>query len=153
MKPMTEKPAVKKVCPEGKANITVRNFPTSVDEIRKKTGIKDGGDKYLLAYTDLEGKLMVAVCKQLFRSAWGAGTEHKQSPESIHIGWALAFGFALASTRAPTMVDIGPERSDPDLSNKPKTKHLPLNADPSKVQAIKKARLSRASEFISFRRL
>ena len=63
------KKAVKKACPEGKANITVRNFPTSVNEIRNKTGIKDGGDKYLLAYTDLEGKLMVAVCEQLFRSA------------------------------------------------------------------------------------
>lgn len=32
-----------------KANIAVRNFPLSVDELRKKTAIKDGGDDYLFA--------------------------------------------------------------------------------------------------------
>ena len=34
-----------------KANITTRNFPITVDEFRKKTSIKDGGDIYLFATT------------------------------------------------------------------------------------------------------
>lgn len=34
-----------------KANITVRNFPVSVEELRKKTKIKEGGDIYLFATT------------------------------------------------------------------------------------------------------
>ncbi len=33
------------------AHITVRNFPLSVDELRKRTGIKEGGDAYLFATT------------------------------------------------------------------------------------------------------
>ncbi|MDR1623548.1 MAG: SAM-dependent methyltransferase [Tannerellaceae bacterium] len=37
------------------ANITVRNFPLSVEELRKRTGIKDGGDTYLFA-TTLQGE-------------------------------------------------------------------------------------------------
>lgn len=42
--------------PSNKANITVRNFPYSVAEIRKKTGIMDGGDVYIFATTDCTGK-------------------------------------------------------------------------------------------------
>ncbi len=34
-----------------KANISVRNFPMSVAEIRQKTGIKEGGDVYFFATT------------------------------------------------------------------------------------------------------
>lgn len=40
-----------------KANITVRNFPVEVADIRKQTGIKDGGNIYLFATTLLDGKL------------------------------------------------------------------------------------------------
>ncbi len=48
------------------ANITVRNFPNSVAEIRKKLGLKDGGDKYLFAISDKDDKLVVLICEQLF---------------------------------------------------------------------------------------
>jgi hypothetical protein len=34
-----------------KANIAVRNFPLSVAEIRRKTGLREGGDVYLFATT------------------------------------------------------------------------------------------------------
>jgi 16S rRNA G966 N2-methylase RsmD len=34
-----------------KANVTVRNFPATVAEIRRKTGLEDGGDTYLFATT------------------------------------------------------------------------------------------------------
>ncbi len=45
------------------ANITVRNFPLSVAEIRRKTGIKEGGDTYIFA-TTLAGERKVLVIAQ-----------------------------------------------------------------------------------------
>lgn len=50
--------------PEKKANITVRNFPESVEAVRKKTGIKDGGNIYLFCTTDLNEKAVVIICKK-----------------------------------------------------------------------------------------
>lgn len=38
------------------ANITVRNFPLSVAELRKRLKIKDGGDCYIFATTDAAGR-------------------------------------------------------------------------------------------------
>jgi hypothetical protein len=50
--------------PDKKANITVRNFPDSVAQIRLKTGLKEGGNKYLLATTDLNQKPIILVCEK-----------------------------------------------------------------------------------------
>lgn len=50
--------------PAKKANITVRNFPEPVAEIRRKTGIKEGGDIYLLFTTDMHQKPIVLVCRK-----------------------------------------------------------------------------------------
>lgn len=47
-----------------KANITVRNFPDSVSNLRKKFKIKDGGETYLFFTTDLDGKKIVLICKK-----------------------------------------------------------------------------------------
>ncbi|MGX1930547.1 THUMP-like domain-containing protein [Flagellimonas sp. 2504JD4-2] len=49
----------------GKVNITTRNFPTSVAELRKKHKIKDGGEHYLFFTTDSNDKLIVLVCKKI----------------------------------------------------------------------------------------
>ncbi|TYA58896.1 class I SAM-dependent methyltransferase [Formosa maritima] len=48
-----------------KANITTRNFPDSVNIIRKKLGIKDGGNKYIFATTNLENQKILLCCKKL----------------------------------------------------------------------------------------
>lgn len=45
-----------------KANITTRNFPYSVAQIKKKLGIKDGGNIYLFATTLMDEKLAILVC-------------------------------------------------------------------------------------------
>lgn len=45
-----------------KANITTRNFPETVQQIRKKLNIKDGGNLYLFFTTDLENNKIVLVC-------------------------------------------------------------------------------------------
>jgi hypothetical protein len=42
-----------------KANISTRNFPTSVDEIRKKLKLSDGGDIYLFACTLSDNKKVI----------------------------------------------------------------------------------------------
>ena len=49
-----------------KANLTVRNFPTSVAEIRKNIGVKEGGDVYLFATTLMENSKRIIVCKRTF---------------------------------------------------------------------------------------
>lgn len=41
------------------ANITVRNFPLSVDQLRKKLHLKDGGDTYLFATTDRDNRHII----------------------------------------------------------------------------------------------
>ena len=60
-----DKKILKKICPSKKANITTRNFPETVAQIRKKTGLKDGGNKYLFFTTNLENNHIVLVCSKI----------------------------------------------------------------------------------------
>jgi hypothetical protein len=47
-----------------KANITTRNFPETVEQIRKKSHIKDGGNCYLFFTTDFENnKIIIQTSK------------------------------------------------------------------------------------------
>jgi len=48
-----------------KANITTRNFPETVAQIRKKTKLKDGGKQYLFFTTDLNNNHIVLICEKL----------------------------------------------------------------------------------------
>lgn len=50
--------------PEMKGNIAVRNHPLSVDQIKAKTKIKDGGDHYLFAFTDMAGRQFILCEKE-----------------------------------------------------------------------------------------
>ena len=56
---------IKKHIPLLKANVTVRNFPESVAQIRKKTKLKDGGSEYLFFTTDIDNKHIVLVCQKV----------------------------------------------------------------------------------------
>ncbi len=60
-----DKKELQKYLPENKANIAVRNFPLSVAEIRKKTGINEGGETYLFATIDAENKKVVLICTRI----------------------------------------------------------------------------------------
>lgn len=51
--------------PHGKANLTLRNFPSTTDELRQKLKLKDGGDVYLLATTLSNGNKRILVCKKV----------------------------------------------------------------------------------------
>ena len=48
-----------------KANITVRNFPLTVAELRKRLKLKDGGDTYLLATTTSSSAHVLFRCQRL----------------------------------------------------------------------------------------
>lgn len=48
-----------------KANIAVRNFPMTVAEIRRKTGLADGGDLYLFATTLSDERKVWIVCRKV----------------------------------------------------------------------------------------
>jgi hypothetical protein len=52
--------------PEGKANITVRNYPLTVEELRKKTKLKDGGETYLIGFTDVNEKKVLVAAERVF---------------------------------------------------------------------------------------
>ena len=45
-----------------KANITIRNFPSSVDELRKRIKLSDGGDLFLVATTLIDEQKVLIKC-------------------------------------------------------------------------------------------
>ncbi len=57
---------LKEFFPEGKANITTRNYPLSIEELKKKTGLKDGGEKFLIGFSGMKTKFLVVASR--FRS-------------------------------------------------------------------------------------
>ena len=57
-----DKKELMKHLPDGKANIQTRHFPDSVEQIRKKTGIKDGGPLFIFATTLIDGKKAMLIC-------------------------------------------------------------------------------------------
>lgn len=48
-----------------KANISTRNFPESVAQLRQKTKLKEGGDAYLFATTLKDGKKVLIKCRKI----------------------------------------------------------------------------------------
>lgn len=47
------------------ANVTTRNFPLSVNDIRKKLKIKDGGETYLFFTTNISDEKIIIVCSKV----------------------------------------------------------------------------------------
>ena len=47
------------------ANIAVRNFPMTVDQLRKKLKMKDGGDTYIFATTTASGEHKLLICRKI----------------------------------------------------------------------------------------
>jgi 16S rRNA G966 N2-methylase RsmD len=55
--------SVKQFFPEGKANISTRNYPLTVEELKKKTGLKDGGEKFLIGFSGVKEKFLVSASR------------------------------------------------------------------------------------------
>ncbi len=51
--------------PAMKANLTVRNFPQTVDALRKKLGLQEGGDVYVLATTLRNGDKRLLITRKV----------------------------------------------------------------------------------------
>lgn len=60
-----DKKKLLKIIPARKANITTRNFPQTVAQIRKKTGISEGGNVYLFFTTNIHNKHIALVCEKV----------------------------------------------------------------------------------------
>lgn len=48
-----------------KSNIAVRNFPESVDQIRRKLNIKDGGKNFLFVTTNISTNKVIIICSKI----------------------------------------------------------------------------------------
>ncbi len=56
---------VESILPTMKANLTVRNFPQSVADLRKKLKLSEGGDTYILATTLQNGDKRLLITKKV----------------------------------------------------------------------------------------
>jgi hypothetical protein len=60
-----QKATMKQFLEHSKINITVRNFPDSVENIRKKWKIKEGGNQYCFFTTDVNNDKIVLICNKI----------------------------------------------------------------------------------------
>ena len=60
-----QKKEMKAVFENQKYNITIRNFPISVEELRKKWKIKDGGSKFAFFTTNFQNEKIVLICNKI----------------------------------------------------------------------------------------
>lgn len=62
---LASKDIKEQLSPLKQANIATRNFPLSVNEIRQKTKLKEGGDTYIFATTLATDKKVMVICKKI----------------------------------------------------------------------------------------
>jgi hypothetical protein len=60
-----DKKKINRLIPGKKANITTRNFPKTVAQIRKETKLKDGGNVFVFFSTDKNNRLIVLICSKI----------------------------------------------------------------------------------------
>ena len=60
-----DKKTIQALIPDGKANIQTRNFPDSVEEIRKKIKLKDGGSIFIFATTLMDSTKVLLICEKI----------------------------------------------------------------------------------------
>ena len=60
-----DKKEISKHLSENKANITIRNFPLTVQQIRDKLKLSDGGSEYLFATTDAQNQKIIIICRKI----------------------------------------------------------------------------------------
>src|SRR5690606_8412392 len=60
-----KKQEIKAFLQSKKANITIRNFPETVAQIRQKWKISDGGNLYCFFTTDIKNEKIVVICEKI----------------------------------------------------------------------------------------
>lgn len=53
------------IAPEKKINVMTRNYPLSAEQLKNKLALKDGGEKYLIGTTLMNGKKALLHCERL----------------------------------------------------------------------------------------
>jgi hypothetical protein len=61
---MNKRELKEKITPLSQANITVRNFPLTVAELRKRLKMSEGGSNYIFATTLANGDHVLMVCQK-----------------------------------------------------------------------------------------
>ncbi len=56
---------ISKVIPKRKANISIKNVPISIDDLKKKTALKEGGDIYIFVAKATDLGNICLICKKL----------------------------------------------------------------------------------------
>jgi PG_1098 ferredoxin-like domain/THUMP domain-like len=56
-----QSPEFEKWFPLGKANVTVRNYPLTAQQLKKKIGLQDGGEMYLIGFESPSQKMLAAA--------------------------------------------------------------------------------------------
>ena len=64
-----QKKALRSISNLKKANLTVRNFPNSVAELRKRLKLAEGGDHYLFACTTAQDEKVIIVTQKVTSAA------------------------------------------------------------------------------------
>ncbi|MBA9078834.1 THUMP-like domain-containing protein [Rufibacter quisquiliarum] len=64
-KPKASAKEMHRLLPQRKANITVRNYPLTVAQLRDKLKLKEGGEDYLFATTDRQNKPILLLCRKV----------------------------------------------------------------------------------------
>ena len=59
------KQELKRLSSLGRANVAVRNFPSSVEELRRRLHLSDGGDDYIFATTTKSGQKILVRCQKV----------------------------------------------------------------------------------------
>ena len=62
---MNKRDLIQLTTPLRRANISVRNFPLSADQLRKKLKLQDGGDAYIFATTAANGEHKLFICRKI----------------------------------------------------------------------------------------
>ena len=47
--------------PDGRGNVTTRNYPLTPEQLKKKTGLKEGGEKFLIGFSGVDKKFLVVA--------------------------------------------------------------------------------------------
>ena len=59
------KKEMRKSIPSLKANVSTKNYPLSVKDLIKKTGLKEGGQQFVFGFTDIDSRRLV-LCEKLY---------------------------------------------------------------------------------------
>lgn len=57
--------SISNLLPKRKANIILKNYPASVEDIKKKLKLKDGGQEYIFGYRDQNRKTRLALARRV----------------------------------------------------------------------------------------